>query len=459
MDPQGTLGKVRFAHNEKQTARMQVNFIAQPEEQLGQLLTTALDAIPPPNQVVMVSAFASLQAVLRLKERLCNMHSNGTRVRLVVGVDMGGTSKEVLKELASWPIEVFVFKNKKVGVTFHPKIYLIQSEHSAEIFLGSNNLTDGGLYGNYEGVARVSYELPAEVRQLMQAKLQLRKFLRPAPPVARLLDNDYLQVLLQRRDIPDEAESRKRRKEARGPNQSAGPAVEAFGFEPTPAPPQLPLELQRIVLAAVRNQLDELELQRRAERTRVRSAHLKSGQRGVAPVAEIQATDIRTIEPLAQLSPVSFYMELTATSGRSGNIPGEQRVPLEAISAAQEFWGWPENYTESRNPRKGSDRGGEERIYLNWKPTWRLRKADDPTIDVLKDIRMYFYVNSSDFRFYSSDLVKWAKAGDIVELTRTDGEGYDYECVLAVAGTPQHRAWKRLCTQGSVHTNRAFGFA
>lgn len=434
---------------------MQVNFIAQPQEQLGRLLTTALEADPVPTEVVMVAAFASLQAVLRVKARLCDLRARDTRVRVVVGVDMGGTSKEVLKELASWPIEVFVFKNKKGGVTFHPKIYLIQSAHSAELFLGSNNLTDGGLYGNYEGAVRVSYELPADAAQLTLARRQLSKFLCPAAPVARQLDDEYLQLLLQRRDIPDEAEARKRRREARGRSEPAGPAADAFGFEPTPGPPQLPLAVQQVVLAAVRNQLDELENQRRAARKRARAASGASGRREAAH----PAADIRTVEPVAQLSPVSFYMELTATRGRSGNIPGEQRVPLEAIGAAREFWGWPDNYTESRNPRKGNDPGGEDRVYLNWKPTWRLRKVGDRTRAVLQDIRMYFYVNSSDFRFYSSDLVKWAKAGDIIELTRTEGENYSYECVLAVAGTRQHRAWKRLCRQGSTHTSRVFGFA
>lgn len=438
---------------------MQVNFIAQPVEQLGLLLTAALEATPKPTTVVMVSAFASLQAVLRLKSKLSDLHASAANVRIVVGVDMGGTSKEVLKELTSWPIEVFVFKNKKGGVTFHPKIYLVQSTQSAEIFIGSNNLTDGGLYGNYEGAVRVSYELPADAAQLALAKQQLNKFLQPDAPVARRLDGDYLQLLLQRNEIPDEAEARKRRQTARGHNQPSGNTPEAFGFEPTPGPPKLPLEVQQVVLAAVRNQLDELERQRRNSRKQAKPKAKEAGASEAAaemtPVA-----DIRTVEPLAQLAPVSFYLELTATSGKAGNIPGEQRVPLEAIGAAREFWGWPENYVESRNPRKGdADHGGEDRVYMNWKPAWRIRVADDTGRDVVKDIRMYFYVNSSDFRFYSSDLVKWAKAGDIIELTRVDDEGYVFECVLALAGTQTHNAWKSLCTQGSTHTNRVFGFA
>lgn len=121
---------------------MEVSFIAQPQDkvQLGPLLFDALGKKPAPTRVTIVSAFASLVTVIRFKTPLRELHEAGAKVRVVVGVDMGGTSKEVLRELASWPCEVFVFKNKRSGITFHPKIYLVERKHSAEIFVGSNSL-------------------------------------------------------------------------------------------------------------------------------------------------------------------------------------------------------------------------------------------------------------------------------------------------------------------------------
>ena len=71
---------------------MKVHFIAQPQVQLGTLLNAALNSTERPAGVVLVSAFASLQAVLRLKSKLLELHEAGTTVRVVVGVDMGGTS-------------------------------------------------------------------------------------------------------------------------------------------------------------------------------------------------------------------------------------------------------------------------------------------------------------------------------------------------------------------------------
>lgn len=441
---------------------MQVNFIAQPDIQLGTLITSALSTNPGPRNVVLVSAFTSLQAVLRLKSILSTLHTNGSAIRLVVGVDMGGTSKDVLKELESWPLEVFVFKNKRVGVTFHPKLYVIETAQSAEIFLGSNNLTDGGLYGNYEGAVQVSYQLPSEEAEFRKAMAQLRKFINPTAPVGRRLDKEYLELLLLRRDIPDEAEARRQRAEARRRNESTEPVADIFGYESTARPPRLPIELQQVVLAAVRDQLDALNQASRQTKVRkqaIRKQAIAGSDTSQAAPATESAIDIRNFKPLAQLLPESFFLELTATSSSSSTIPGEQRVPLEAINAAQEFWGWPDRYTESRNPRKGSSPAGEDRVYLNWKPKWRLRKLGSQTEDIIKDIRMYFYQNSSDYRFYSSDLVRWATAGDMIRLTRCEGLDYEYECVLAVKGTPEHAEWRSFCTQGSPRSPRVFAFA
>jgi HKD family nuclease len=323
---------------------MEVSFIAQPQDkvQLGPLLFSALGKTPAaPTRVTIVSAFASLVTVIRFKTPLRDLHDAGAKVRVVVGVDMGGTSKEVLHELASWPCEVFVFKNKRSGITFHPKIYLVERKDSAEIFVGSNNLTDGGLFRNYEGAARVRYKLPEDAEAFDSAKRELSKFLDPHAPVAKLLDADYLKKLEAREDIPSDAESRKLRKAARvGPSGKAA-VDDTFGFESTPGPAPLPVEYQRVVLAANTRQMEQ--------ETKERKKRVKKGVEKQKPV-------ILSVEPLAQLvAPTSFHMELNTTKGKmaaeggKSNIPGEQRVPLEAVWSAigtvsqhQYKWHWPE---------------------------------------------------------------------------------------------------------------------
>lgn len=438
---------------------MEVSFIAQPQDkvQLGPLLFSALGKrTATPTRVTIVSAFASLVTVIRFKTPLRELHEAGAKVRVVVGVDMGGTSKEVLRELASWPCEVFVFKNKRSGITFHPKIYLVEKRDSAEIFVGSNNLTDGGMFGNYEGAARVCYKLPKDTADLDSAKNELSKFLDPQPPVAKLLDAAYLEKLEARDDIPSDAESRKRRKVARvGPSGKAA-EDDTFGFEPTPGPAPLPVEYQGIVLAANTRQMEQ--------ETKERKKSVKKGAARQKPV-------ILSVEPLAQLAaPTSFHMELNTTKGTKAaaggksNIPGEQRVPLEAVWSAMDFWGWPDNYQKDVNPRKGKKpavataKKGEDRVYHNWRAVWDISQAGDPSKHVRKSVRMYYYENSSDFRFTSGEVKQWGDEGDIVRITRKDEDPVDFVCELAKAGTPEHAAWKVFCTNVG-RSKRGYGFS
>ena len=438
---------------------MKVHFIAQPQVQLGTLLNAALNSTERPAGVVLVSAFASLQAVLRLKSKLLELHEAGTTVRVVVGVDMGGTSKEVLKELATWPVEVFIFKNRKGGVTFHPKLYIVEFAKTAEVFLGSNNLTDGGLYGNYEGAVQVTYALPGDAAELARAKTELGKFIDPAAPVGRKLDAEYVALLQLRKDIPDEMEARLRRKVARGNTPIEGPAADAFGFEETPRPPALPLAVKNVVIAAIQRQMAEQDKKKAAVRASAKKAAKAAAAANKPAPAAVPEDDIRDFVPLAQITPVAFYLELTTTNGAARNIPGEQRIPLEALHAAHDFWGWPGEYTERVNPRKGPTAGGKRRMYLERKPRWRVYVVGDPTKDITIGVRMYYVAANSDFRFHSGNLAKWATAGDLVQISAVEGKDYLYECALAVKGTPQHQAWQALCSPTSGKSPRMFGYS
>lgn len=77
----------------------------------------------------------------------------GHRVRVVVGVDLDNTSKEGLESLLALQtcgaIDTVVYHNE-AGTVFHPKLYLFQSATTAKLVVGSNNLTEAGLYQNVE---------------------------------------------------------------------------------------------------------------------------------------------------------------------------------------------------------------------------------------------------------------------------------------------------------------------
>jgi hypothetical protein len=431
---------------------MHIEYIAQPDRRAGDLILEGFAQQESPREFVLVSAFASLTTVFRLKEFVAHIVQAGGSARLVLGVDLGGTSKEVLREVANWGIPVTIMKNRISGVVFHPKIYVLGWPDRVEIILGSNNLTEGGFYKNYEAAARVIYSIPADLELLKQARRELSRFLDPQPPVGRILTQEYLEGLLSLPGIPSEAETRRSRGETRVIQLVETKGTSLFGVEAVPAPPKLPADLQKLILSARSSQL--VEYRRAVAKARRRAKQLPAG----SPVKPLP----KRPELLAQLDPYAFYMTLTASRGASNpTIPGEQRIPLEAIEMAGDFWGWPANYDRQVSPRLGSA-AKEERVYRNWHCSWRTWATDNPSAVSMKTVRMYFYENSSDFRFYSGDLVRLkARAGDIIRLQRIDEPDAVFECVLARQGSPDYSTWLPLLVNQvkAGASNRRFGFA
>lgn len=430
---------------------MRIEFVSQPEIRVGDIIEELIGQFGTPEQLSIVSAFASLPTVLRIKPHVESIAARGGLVTLTLGVDLGGTSKEVLREVASWPAEVWIFKNRVPGITFHPKVYLLRWPASAEIIVGSNNLTDGGLYRNYEAATRTTFSLPVDEAEYQQAIRSLRRFLQPDGPTAVRLTPEYLERLLILREIPSEVEARRTRGEHRELQPtSLATARATFGYESVPLAPRLPVELQRFLLS-IRDQ-QQAEFQRR--RRRAARAALENANAD-QPLPELIPQPSRPELP-AQLDAQAFYINpVTSRNPNNPNIPGEQRIPLEALEVAQEFWGWPDNYTRKENPR-----GGSERVYMEWKPRWRISSTDDPMDVQIAEVRMYLYENSSDFRFYAGRLVRMQAAPeDILRFRRIDNDEATFECVLARQGSAEHTEWQNYL-EFAVKRNpaRRFGF-
>ena len=84
-----------------------------------------LDSYPTASRIVFVSAFVSVQTIMRFKQQVIELKKRGTAISFVLGIDLGGTSQEVLKELLEWNIDVSIVKHRIPGHTFHPKLYFL----------------------------------------------------------------------------------------------------------------------------------------------------------------------------------------------------------------------------------------------------------------------------------------------------------------------------------------------
>lgn len=243
---------------------MRVSTIAQPVQQLGAEISELLAAGEPCSKIVLVSAFVALRTVLRLREHVLRHVESGTELRITAGVDLGGTSREALEEFMRWGGETFVFHNPNPRATFHPKVYLFERQDTATLFVGSNNLTDGGFYTNYEATIRYDFDLPNDANEYSIILEPLTLFLFPRPgEIIQPLDADLIQTLIARGELPTEAEARRRnRHRASGPVTEGVSPANPFSAVAVPLAPLLPEGLRTADLPTANTasgQLTEVE--------------------------------------------------------------------------------------------------------------------------------------------------------------------------------------------------------
>lgn len=136
-----------------------MNILNQPYEgNLGDLLINNLTVNRGYTSFTMFSAYAKSSGVSRLKPSLLTFKSNGGFIKAFIGIDQKNTSYEALEELYSICDELYVVHSENLSHTFHHKIYAFYSNYNAFVAIGSNNLTSGGLWTNYETSMLFNYD-------------------------------------------------------------------------------------------------------------------------------------------------------------------------------------------------------------------------------------------------------------------------------------------------------------
>lgn len=90
----------------------------------------------------------------------------GRGLRLLAGTDFFLTGLEALNRLGSLPGSSCRIYHRLDRRSFHPKVYVLRHGPLAVAYVGSSNLTRGGLTENVE--ANVRIEGPAEASQLRE---------------------------------------------------------------------------------------------------------------------------------------------------------------------------------------------------------------------------------------------------------------------------------------------------
>lgn len=327
--------------------------ITLPETQFGNEITELLISDSVFSRIVFVSAFAALRTVLRLRDHLLAKVESGAIIRFVIGIDLGGTSREVLEELLRWNCQTFIFHNTIARTTFHPKIYLFETSTSATLFIGSNNLTDGGFYTNYEAATRYDFNLPADAEEYDRLLKPLNQFLNPQGTTVRQLDADLIRILVARGELPSETEARQhtsQRTKVRPTDVTTLPA-NPFSAVAVPFPPLLPRNLRTEVrpselqeqqpMPAVTHNPQRILVWRK---TLTRSDALQVRE-GTAHVGGVRLTQARFENPPGQrIDQTTYFRGLFADyhweheSGRQRTIDQEHTfVPMRIVIRGNDY--------------------------------------------------------------------------------------------------------------------------
>jgi HKD family nuclease len=111
-------------------------------------------------------AWVRASGMAYLSDRLANFLRHGGQLSVIVGIDIQNTTREGLEALLDLEqhgrSETFVYHNE-AGSIFHPKVYLFRNEEEARLIVGSNNITQSGLYVNVEAGLQVDTDINASV--------------------------------------------------------------------------------------------------------------------------------------------------------------------------------------------------------------------------------------------------------------------------------------------------------
>ena len=158
--------------------------------------------------------------------------------RISVGIDIENTSEEGLSDLLSLEeygtSETYVYHNEAPS-TYHPKVYLFSNQHEAKLVIGSNNLTEAGLFLNVEASLEVDALIGDSL--IKEAKDALAEWKDPSLRLALRLTKDLLSDLVRFRYVMSEASlrSRRPRRDTRATSKGEKTAP-LFGRQPVTPP-------------------------------------------------------------------------------------------------------------------------------------------------------------------------------------------------------------------------------
>ncbi len=398
-------------------------------------------------------AFAKLSGVKYLDGPLRVFTGASGRAVISLGVDQNGTSFEAAAQLAgAVSADGRLVITKDIGnppVTYHPKVYIFRDLdangglNAGLLILGSNNITEGGLFTNHElSTAWIPDLTDATDTAVFAAALTVIAAWQDASS-GLVIDGDAttLKALHVAGMLPTEAAISAARAAARSTSTSStrAPAPKGLAKVSRPAKPKHPTALGAPLVALP------------PPVTKPVSGKAPRRRRVVVP-PPARGTALGAIHN-------SFCIDIT-----TGKKLTEVYLSKTALNQDPAFFGHP--FTGLTTPKQAKGAKQPER---DPRPTVDIRLVDAAGLVASHyqqhPLKLWQYVNgphaNQDVRMtIPADLLRSLPAGCILEIRRQPvAKGLDYELTFLSPGSTQHAAARAVAIQPLPGGKRKIGWA
>lgn len=161
------------------------------------------------NKLTAFVAFISSGGINNIKDELIAFKERGCDIRLYVGVDLHGTSKEALQSLIDNDIPTNIVYSPNT-IVYHPKIYIFEGEQKSLVLTGSSNFTTSGLFQNIESSMCVEYENGDENGDALLSDIYdyYRDILDGTALYCKPLTQEILNLLVENKIVLPESQNR-----------------------------------------------------------------------------------------------------------------------------------------------------------------------------------------------------------------------------------------------------------
>lgn len=179
----------------------------------GQTFLTNALADQDVDQVLVITAWVRESGLQLLAPGIQALRDRGGTARLLFGVDLQGTSRQGV-DLARTCFTAIHAVHDPAGGTFHPKVYLAFGSTIGYALVGSNNLTAGGLWHNYEAAILATFD-PRREPDILDGIRGYADRLLADRAICRKVTTPVFRRLVSEGWLADEAADRRRRNEDR----------------------------------------------------------------------------------------------------------------------------------------------------------------------------------------------------------------------------------------------------